>query len=273
MRRLVFPVILLFWLVMNVLLWRAEYGDTGRGSRVSSDVVIDKIFNAPDASSLQVFQNGRSLGFIRWEIIPDEVYFGGTNQPVGRVESIRGYTVALDGRLDVEPLQRKLRFNLRSTLDAAFDWQIVHATINLPPSSWDVTALATNQMLTVKHEGALGQWERTTQLGQLRDPATALESFGGPLVVSLLKPLLPGNLVLGQMPARPPALGLEWVAYNDAIRLGSTRVRIYRIEAKLPGDRPITVFVSRVGEILQVKMPGQLQITNENIPLREGDEI
>ena len=121
MRRLAFPVILLFWLVMNALLWRAEYGDSGRGSRVSSDIVLDKIFNAPDASSLQVFQNGRSLGFIRWEIIPDEVYFGGTNQPAGRVESIRGYTVALDGRLDVEPLQGKLRFNLRSTLDTALD--------------------------------------------------------------------------------------------------------------------------------------------------------
>jgi len=267
---LVFPVILLFWLAMNVLLWRAEYGDTGRGSRVSSDVVLDKIFNAPDASSLQVFQNGRSLGFMRWEIIPDEVYFGGTNQPAGRVESIRGYTVALDGRIDVEPLNGKLRFNLRSTLDPALDWQSVHATINLPPSSWEVTALATNQVLTVKHDGALGQWERTTPLGQLRDPATVLESLGGPLVASLLKPLLPRNLALGQAAAGPPALGLEWVAYNDAVRLGSTRVRIYRIEAKLPGDRAVTVLVSRVGEILQVDFPGQLQITNENIPLREG---
>ena len=62
----------------------------------------------------------------------------------------------------------------------------------------------------------------------------------------------------------------EWVVYNDAVRLGSTRVRIYRIEAKLPGDRAVTVLVSRVGEILQVDFPGQLQITNENIPLREG---
>ncbi|MCH2379522.1 MAG: hypothetical protein MK236_08895 [Pedosphaera sp.] len=44
MRRLVFPVILLFWLAMNALLWRAEYGDTGRGSRVSNDVVLDKNF-------------------------------------------------------------------------------------------------------------------------------------------------------------------------------------------------------------------------------------
>ena len=59
MRRLAFPVILLFWLVMNALLWRAEYGDTGRGSRVSNDIVLDKIFNAPDASNLRVSQNGQ----------------------------------------------------------------------------------------------------------------------------------------------------------------------------------------------------------------------
>ncbi|MEC8972782.1 MAG: hypothetical protein VX509_02625, partial [Verrucomicrobiota bacterium] len=89
-------------------------------------------------------------------------------------------------------------------------------------------------------------------------------------VAALLKPLLPRNLALGHAAAGPPALGLEWVVYNDAVRLGSTRVRIYRIEAKLPGDRAVTVLVSRVGEILQVDFPGQLQITNENIPLREG---
>ena len=117
MRRLVFPVILLFWLVMNALLWRAEYGDTGRGSRVSNDIVLDKIFNAPDASNLRVSQNGRSLGFIRWEIIPDEVYFGGTNQPAGRVESVMGYTLVLDGRLNVESLQGKLRFTVTSHLE------------------------------------------------------------------------------------------------------------------------------------------------------------
>ena len=80
---------------MNALLWRAEYGDTDRGSRVSNDVVLNKIFNAPDASNLRVSQNGTSLGFVHWKIIPDEVYFSGTNQPAGRVESITGYTLAL----------------------------------------------------------------------------------------------------------------------------------------------------------------------------------
>ena len=257
---------------MNALLWRAEYGDTGRGSRVSNDVVLDKIFNAPDASNLQVFQNGRSLGFIRWEIIPDEVYFGGTNQPAGRVESIKGYTLALDGRLNVESLQGKLRFTLRSTLDAGLEWQSVSATIDLPPSTWEFAATATNQVLIVKHDGALGQWERTTPLGQLRNPAALAEQFAGPLVAPLLKSFLPSNVLLGQAAGEPLALGLEWAAYNDAVRFGSTRVRIYRIEASLPGDRVVTILVSRVGEILQVAFPGQLQFTNENIPLRKSSD-
>jgi hypothetical protein len=74
--------------------------------------------------------------------------------------------------------------------------------------------------------------------------------------------------VLGQAGSAPLELGLEWAAYNDAIRLGSTRVRIYRIEAKLPGERVITVLVSRVGEILQVIFPGQLEFTNESFPLK-----
>ena len=270
MRRLAFPVILLFWLVMNALLWRAEYGDTGRGSRVSNDVVLDKIFNAPDASNLRVSQNGRSLGFIRWEIVPDEVYFGGTNQPAGRVESIKGYTLVLDGRLNVESLQGKLRFTLRSTLDADLDWQSVNTTIDLPPSTWEFAASATNRMLTVKHDGVLGQWERTTPLGQLRNPVALAEQFAGPLVAPLLKPLLPPSIPLGQAAGEPLGLGLDWAAYNDAVRFGSTRVRIYRIEASLPGDRLVTILVSRVGEVLQVKFPGQLEFNNENIPLQKS---
>jgi len=268
-RRLVFPVILLFWLAMNVLLWRAEYGDTDRGSRVSNDVVLNKIFNAPDASNLRVSQNGTLLGFVHWEIIPDEVYFSGTNQPVGRVESIKGYTLALDGRIQIELIKMKLRFTLRAALDAKLAWQSVSATIDLPPSTWEFAAAATNQVLRVKHDGALGQWERSTPLGQLRNPAALLEPFAGPVFAPLLKPLLPPAAALGQATGAPFELGLEWAAYNDAIRLGSTRVRIYRIEAKLPGERVITVLVSRVGEILQVTFPGQLEFTNESFTLEK----
>ena len=58
----------------------------------------------------------------------------------------------------------------------------------------------------------------------------------------------------------------------DSIRVGSTRVRIYRLEANLPGERIITVLVSRVGEILQVTFPGQLEFINESFPLKKEAE-
>ena len=64
-------------------------------------------------------------------------------------------------------------------------------------------------------------------------------------------------------------IGLNWEAYNDFLRLGSTRVRIYRLEAKLPGEQSIIIRISRVGEILQVEFPGQFVINNESIPLRK----
>ena len=257
---------------MNVLLWRAEYGDTDRGSRVSKDVVFNKIFNAPDASNLRVSQNGTLLGFVHWEIIPDEVYFSGTNQPAGRVEAIKGYTLALDGRIQVESIKTKMRFTLRSTLDVDLGWKNVSATIDLPPSTWEFAAAETNQVLSVKHDGALGQWERTTPIAQLRNPAALLESFAGPVFAPLLEPLLPPITELDQAGSAPLELGLEWVAYSDAIRLGSTRVRIYRLEANLPGERIITVLVSRVGEILQVIFPGQLEFINESFPLKKEAE-
>jgi hypothetical protein len=257
--------------VMNMLLWRVEYSGSGGGNRVSQGVVLDKIFNAPDSSDLRVFQNGKPLGFVRWEIIPDEVLAGGTNQPVGRVESIRGYTLLLDGRIDVTPLGTKLRFNLSSLLDAKLDWQLLDATVDLPPSIWSFTAASTNQVISVKHDGALGQWERSLPLEKLRDPVSVLESLAGPVVTPLLTPLLPSGSPFGQVEGGQPVLGIEWVAYNDAVRIGKARVRVYRLEAEFSSDQVVTILVSRVGEILRVALPGQLEFVNENVPLRKSD--
>src|SRR5579864_5555149 len=56
-----------FWLTMNVLLWRAEYGGRpGMGSSVPVHVVWEKILTAPDSSSLTVFRQGKKIGFCHW---------------------------------------------------------------------------------------------------------------------------------------------------------------------------------------------------------------
>ena len=47
-----FSVILVFWLVMNGLLWRSEFGSGNKtGSTVPTSLVWEKILTAPDDSS------------------------------------------------------------------------------------------------------------------------------------------------------------------------------------------------------------------------------
>jgi hypothetical protein len=165
-------------------------------------------------------------------------------------------------------------------MDSELNWQDFHATLDTKQNVWEFHSINTNQVLNVKYDGALGQWERSTTFEEMNDPAKLIDQFAGPALGPLIKPLLPsqgaGGFALGQaqpeLSAGPLTLGFEWDAYNDAMRLGSTRVRIYRLEFKLPGDRKITVRVSRVGEILQVQFPGQLVMDNESIPLRKSKE-
>ena len=64
--RFLFLFITLFWLTMNFLLWRSEFGGHQKvGSAVSLDVVVEKILTAPDASSLEVYHHGNKIGFCR----------------------------------------------------------------------------------------------------------------------------------------------------------------------------------------------------------------
>src|SRR5436305_668867 len=56
-----------FWLTMNFLLWRAEYGkQPSVGSTVPAKVVWEKILTAPDSSSLTILKRSKRLGFCHW---------------------------------------------------------------------------------------------------------------------------------------------------------------------------------------------------------------
>ena len=54
-----FILVTAFWVAMNVLLWRAEYGSRNAGVPVPLDLVCRKILTAPDASAMSVFQDGQ----------------------------------------------------------------------------------------------------------------------------------------------------------------------------------------------------------------------
>ncbi len=103
-KRMYFPLVILFWVIMNVLLWRSEMDShQSNGSRVPIATVWERILTAPDSSALQIFHRGQKIGFCRWVATIDETAIGRTEAEQeavgGRVRAFTGYTIDLDGNL------------------------------------------------------------------------------------------------------------------------------------------------------------------------------
>ena len=57
--RVILGLVTTFWVAMNVLLWRAEFGSGRTGlSEIPLDTVADRVLNAPDHSPAHLRTNG-----------------------------------------------------------------------------------------------------------------------------------------------------------------------------------------------------------------------
>jgi hypothetical protein len=261
--RIYFPLIALFWIVMNVLLWRAEFGGGKEfGSAVSAQVVWEKILTAPDDSALEISLNGKRIGYCRWGANAGEELATGRvarddYPPEGMVKKLGSYTIDLEGNvLSVEPAMRA-RFNLHAAFSANHAWRELSARVATRPSVWTLRTVAADETLEAKFEDESGKWARTFTYEELRNPRSLLEEFAGPLPLALLGSA--GGL--GQ-----PAgfsLVLNWEARNDWLKIGHSQVRVYRLQARLLDRYRVVVIVSRVGEIMRVELPNGLSLANE----------
>ena len=85
--------------------------------------------------------------------------------------------------------------------------------------------------------------------------------LGVPLPAVPLLPLL--SSTNAGAPANSLALGLDWEARSDWLKVGHSRVRVYRLEARLLDKHRVVVIVSRVGEILRVELPSEITLVND----------
>ena len=113
--RLMLILVTLFWLTMNALLWRAEFGG-GRaaGSPVPPQFIWQRILTAPDSSSLSILHHGKKIGFCHWVTSVAEEMSQLQNDagpPEGMVRRVTGYRAQLDGNAGVEELGAQLRFD------------------------------------------------------------------------------------------------------------------------------------------------------------------
>ena len=261
--RLLFPVITLFWISMNVLLWRSEFsGGVELGSAVPVESVWHRILAAPDDSSLEISRNGRKIGYCRWRPnVGEELRAGKVGDEdldlEGRVQALSGYRIDLEGSVSNEAPNERFRFNLHAAFDADHQWTEIAGRFPDPSGLWEVRALAGEQTLTVRSGSAEAPWEKKLRLSDLRNPSSILGELGLPMAQLALVPLGPSNT------PSEMSLGLQWQANNDWFTIGHSRIRVYRLRAKLVDRFEFVVIVSRIGEILRVELPNQIVLSND----------
>ncbi len=269
LKRAWFLLVALFWVAMNVLLWRAEMmTPPPGGSPVSADLVWERVLTAPDESSLEIRRQDRKLGWIRWtprvEEDPDAASpAAGRSEeelPEGRVRRVTGYTILLDGSLAVSEEPQRYRFNGQLEFDADRQWRGLRLRVTQRPMLWEVQADAQEEALTLRLGDENQPWEQRFRFSELSRPEALLAGLGVPLPPGLLPLLLPPELTAGP---RRLALGLHWDARSDWFYLGSARVRVFRVSARLLDRYEVRLVLSRVGEILRLELPSQITLVND----------
>lgn len=263
--RVLFVLITAFWVVMNVLLWRAEFG---RGRETLSEVpwqtVVDRLLNAPDPSVLQITHHGVAAGTLRWiptveESRPD-TDAERSAVPEGMVDAT-GYNLDLDLNLltgSEGPLGRT-RLLAHLDLNTNYLWQTLNVRLFQRPSVWELSAKTGEEAVHVRFEEGRNSWEETFRLQDLQQLSAVL----GPYAALLPAPLIADLRQFGPQSLAPR---LRWQARNDWIKIGRSRVRTYRVELQFMDVYQIVVQLSRAGEILQVKLPDGILLSNESIP-------
>lgn len=263
------PVLVLlgiFWAGMNVLLWRAEFGrDTLFAGDVPVEVVWQKVLTAQDSSPLEIRQRGRRIGFCRWtttieEAPPTEPVGAG---PEGLVRKLIGYKIELDGNAALGELPDRLRFDAEARLDLNHNLTWVRVWLGLVSAGVEILASAADESVRLSLDDGSGMvTTRTFKFAQFRDPALLGEQLFGS---ALSEPSLLGMLLPGLDNARALAAEFTCRAQNDWLRIGQATIRAYKVEVQLPNRRKAIVYVSRVGEILRVELPGELRLTNQQL--------
>ena len=252
--RLTFLAITAFWVVMNVLLWRAEHGARGSGISVPVDLVWRKILTAPDASSLTVYQGTGKIGFAQFSTSVEQAMAGLDEDkppPEGLVKQA-GYQIRFDGNVSLGEFTNRLTFNGHIEFSSKRAWRELNLKLTAHANSMEIRSVATHQTVYLKIAADGVNIAREFTFADLQDPNTVLRSLAGDFGGNRLN-----GLDLFPRPPTPATLAgdLHWEAHHDRLKVGREPVSAYRLETRVL-DRPLVIYVSTLGEILRVELPG-----------------
>ncbi len=268
LRRLYFALVILFWVAMNVLLWRSEMMEgADAGSPIPALQVWQKILIAPDDSALNVIVGGKKLGQLRWSPnVGEELASGKVNadreELEGQVRRLSSYTLSLEGSALLGEPPHLFRLSTQLEFSTNYTWRKLGTRIILRPTTWELQADAEKERVLLRTEAQGQSSQLSWTFEELARPEFLLGSLGTPWAMALLGNLGPGSLFQKES-LQQLASNLRWEARTDWLPMGHTRVRVYRLQMKLLEKYSVTVYVSRVGEILRVELPNQVLLLNE----------
>lgn len=251
--RITFLLIALFWAGMNVLLWRAEYGSHGAGISVPPALVWHKILTAPDISSLNVFQNGERTGFCEFSTSVEQemATLGETDAMPRNMNNAAGYQIRFNGNVSLGDYTNRLTFNGQLEFSHQHQWRDFSLKLSSHAGTIEVQSVAKEQTvrLSITTEGVMN--EQVFTFAELQDPDLLWHSLAGNFgdwADSLDLPFVPQTSV---------ALveNIHWEARRDRLAVSGEPVPVYRLETRIL-DHPIVIYVSTLGEILRVELPG-----------------
>src|SRR5688500_17858710 len=163
--RFIFLSIVAFFLVMNVLLWRAEIANRNKpGPPVPIENVWRRIITAPNSSTLEIQHHGEKIGLFHWIPSVAEAARKDKMAPVEMPEAMVRSPVSFDidchGSVFTSP-DLPLRFNFDLKLSTNYSLQEFALRLNIRPAVWEVISVATNQTLVFKMDDGHLRTERT----------------------------------------------------------------------------------------------------------------
>jgi hypothetical protein len=254
--RITFLFIAAFWVTMNILLWRAEYGLHGGEMPVPADLVWRKILTASDTSSLTIYQDGQISGFCEFSTSIGQAMakLDENSLPPEGLVARAGYQIHLKGNTSLGNFTNRVRFNGRLQFSSAREWRELNLKIISSLATVEIHSLATNQSLQLTITSGGATVERDLAFADLQNPDALLQIFGenfgggffGGSNLSVV-PQIPNTTALAQ--------SLHWQATRVRLTIGHESVFVYRLETQLLQNK-IVIYVSTLGEILRVELPG-----------------
>ena len=263
--RLTIAAVTLFFITMNVLLWRSEIAGQ-RTVLIPPKVVWKRILENEHKTNFEIRHRGARIGHCVWTTtIQTEPldYVDSEDLPVeGMAQKPLGYGIDFDGSFTLDPSLR-LRFSSALTLSPELQWDQASLQLTLRPESWEVHASAPSNEVRFVMSDDRGQTERTFKLSDLRNPDKILRELAGPLFPELLHAM--GLSFLSQQ-FQASAIGFSWEAWTDLLEMRNIQIPVYRLQGRYLDRVQVVVFVQReTGEIIRIELPNGVSLLHERL--------